>query len=231
MSMFTEIKVGCPACGTEMPFKAVRSVNADRRADLRAAILDESFQRTTCGACGTLFRLDPDFAYIHAGRGQWIAARPLARLADWKAQEAEARDAFDRVYGSEAPPGVQAIGRQVVPRITFGWAALREKLVVVAHGLDDVTVELAKAAVLRASGEAPAGSSELRLAGVDADDRSLVFAWLRSADETAEGPMKRLPRETYDSVAADADGGWRELRQRVDAGLFVDLGRLLLADR
>jgi hypothetical protein len=230
MSMFTEITLACPACGAEMPFKAVRSVNADRRSDLRAAILDESFQRTTCGLCGIVFRLDPDFAYINADRGQWIAARPLARLADWKQQEAEARDAFDRVYGSGAPPGVQAIGRQVVARITFGWAALREKLVIQAHGLDDVAVELAKAAVLRASGEVPIAGNELRLAGVDGDDRSLVFARLHSADE-AEVSMKRLPRAAYDGVVTDADAGWRELRQRLDVGLFVDLGRLMLADR
>lgn len=80
------------------------------------------------------------------------------------------------------------------------------------------------------SGEVPIAGSELRQAGVDGDDRSLVFAWLHSADE-AEVSMKRLPRATYDGVVADADGGWRELRQRLDVGLFVDLGRLMLADR
>jgi hypothetical protein len=230
MSIFTEIKVRCPVCGADNDFSAVRSVNADRRADLRAAILDETFQRTTCTTCAASFRVDPDFAYVNADRGQWIAARPLVRLVDWKEQEQGAAETFHRVYGSGASAAVQAIGKKVRPRITFGWAALREKLVIVAHDLDDVSIELAKAAVIRGSVEAPIGSNtELRLLGVDASDRSLVFGWLQSSDE-AEGSKLRLQRGVYDEIRADANGDWADLRAGVDAGLFVDLNRMMLAE-
>jgi hypothetical protein len=43
MSMFESIAVACPACGTQVDFDAVQSVNADRRPDLRAAILAGTF--------------------------------------------------------------------------------------------------------------------------------------------------------------------------------------------
>jgi hypothetical protein len=229
VSIFNEMTVRCPACGDENAFRAVRSVNADRRADFRAAILDESFQRTTCSACGTTFRVDPDFAYVNADRGQWIAALPLVKLARWKEEEGEAKRVFDRVYGAEASPAVQAIGKKVRPRVTFGWAGLREKLVIVAQGLDDVTIELCKAAVIRGSASSPIGSdTELRLLAVDPADASLVFGWLQSTDE-AEGPKVRLPRNVYDEIGSDESGAWADLRAGVEAGLYVDLNRMLLA--
>ena len=45
MSIFESTELACPACGAINAFEAVNSVNADRRADLRRAILDGSFQR------------------------------------------------------------------------------------------------------------------------------------------------------------------------------------------
>ncbi len=230
MSIFTDVTLACPVCGREARFPAVRSVNADRRADLRAAILDGSFQRTTCVECTTTFRLEPELSFINADRGTWIAARPLTRLADWPEQEREAAEAFERVYGATASPVVQAIGRSVRPRVTFGWAALREKLVIDAQRLDDVTVELAKAAVLRLSPDAPiARGHEMRLVGVDADDGALLLAWLHAASEAVD-ERKRYSRDGYDAIAADADGEWSDLRRELTAGPFVDLGRLTLAD-
>ena len=40
MSLFESAKSPCPKCGTPHAFEVVASVNADRRPDLRAAILD-----------------------------------------------------------------------------------------------------------------------------------------------------------------------------------------------
>src|SRR5437879_9048961 len=80
MSMFQTMTVNCPECGTAVDFKAVISVNADRRSDLRAAIIDGSFQRQPCPKCGKDFRLDPELTYVDVGRGQWIAVFPVAKL-------------------------------------------------------------------------------------------------------------------------------------------------------
>ena len=70
MSIFRTMTVNCPHCGTAGGFNAVMSVNADRRPDLRTAILDGSFQRQPCPQCGKDFRLDPEMTYVALGQGQ-----------------------------------------------------------------------------------------------------------------------------------------------------------------
>ena len=59
MSVFHTQTVHCPACATPVEFKLVFSVNADRRPDLRDAIVAGTFQRQPCPSCGTEFRVDP----------------------------------------------------------------------------------------------------------------------------------------------------------------------------
>jgi hypothetical protein len=224
MSQFTSARAVCPSCGTAVPFELVHSVNADRAPELRRRIVDETFQRTTCPGCGNDFRVEPDLNYVEHGRRLWIAALPLERLARWNDAETEAEALFARVYGVRASPFLQALGREMKRRLTFGWAALREKLVIVDLGLDDVTVELCKMAVLRASASAPVGrDAELRLLG--ADLRNLGFGWLRARDETVVQRL-RVRRELYDEIEAGTADAWQALRARLD-GMFVDVGRLL----
>ena len=148
MSVFEDTKVKCPSCGTEVDFKAVHSVNVDRRPDLRAAILDESFQRQECPSCHHNFRLAPDLNYLDVGRGQWFAAHPLADIARWPEIEQRDREAFDRATAPSAA-AAREIGAGLHPRITFGWAGLREKILAAELGLDDVILECAKIAILR----------------------------------------------------------------------------------
>src|SRR5262245_749487 len=129
MSRFHKTTIRCPACKTPVEFNAVSSVNAARRPDLRAAIIDRSFQRQPCPQCGAAFRLDPELTYVDTGRKQWIAAYPVARLGRWKELEEQARTTFAQAYGSRAPASAQKLGAGIQPRITFGWGGLREKLV------------------------------------------------------------------------------------------------------
>ena len=225
MSQFTIATAVCPACAAEVPFDLVRSVNADRMPSLRAAIVARTFQSKACPTCGTEFRVEPEFNYVEHGRDLWIAALPLERLPHWQDEEAAAEARFERVYGARASPLIQSIGKRLARRLAFGWAAVREKLVAADLGLDDVTLELCKSAVLRASASAPVGlGAELRLVGADATH--LRLAWLRSSDESALESI-RAGRALYDEIAADASGDWAPLRAQL-AGMYVDLGRLLV---
>lgn len=227
MSIFQTMTVACPACGKPADYQAVHSVNADRRSDLREAILADAFQSNDCPHCGTNFRLDPEFVYVHAARSQWIGAYPLTKLAQWKELEESTPGLFERTYGAEASPRLQEIGRGMKPRITFGWGGLREKVFLGERGLDDVTIELCKAAVLRGSESSPIDAqSELRL--IDASADQLVFGWLRMADQNV-GDRVGIERTLYDEIAADTDGDWADLREGITAGWFVDLNRLMLA--
>ena len=163
--------------------------------------------------------------YFHLAGQQWILVEPASNLSQWIVLEREALETFSLAYGDEAPPMVRSIGVNLRVRITFGWPALREKLLCVDHGLDDVVLEQLKILLVRGLPSSPLGDDvELRLTEVR--DGVLELTWLKASDER---PISRLevPRETYDEVATDADG-FQELRTELTAGPFVDFHRLLV---
>lgn len=224
MSLFLTEELPCPDCGTPVSFELVHSVNADRRPDLRVAILDRSFQREPCPACGHTFRVEPELTYIDVGRGQWIAAWPASKQADWKALEQASQAAFDKAFGADAPGPARALGASLRPRMVFGWPALAEKLIAADAGIDDVTLELVKAGILRSSDELPVGDGgELRLLGVEED--TLVMGRIDARTEDLRYVL-RLPSAATAEIEADA-AGWAPLRGDLSAGLFQDLNRAL----
>jgi hypothetical protein len=223
MSLFQPVNLACPACAELVAFSAVASVNADRRPDLRDAIIDGSFQREACGKCGKTFRLDPEMMYLDIGRSEWIAVFPVARLPEWEAVEQQARNTFDLAFGAKASTAAAEVGAGLKPRLVFGWSALREKIVAAENGLDDVTLELLKAAMLRNVDEMPISpDNELRF--IEMEGEELVLAWLRSADEELLEAMN-VPRELYDDIVADAEA-WQPLRDELTKGIFIDLQRM-----
>jgi CpXC protein len=225
MSVFQMETVTCPGCGQSMKFHVNYSVNADRRPDFRDAILDGTFQRQACPSCGKSTRLEPEMTYFNVGRGQWLLVRPAGSLADWPALEEQARATFETAYGPGTPPAVREMGRSLKPRVTFGWSALREKLLCAELGLDDVTLELLKMALLRSLNELPlADDVELRLTKAEGDE--LVLRWIKAASEQPLEEL-RVPKSLYDDIVA-APGDWKELRAQLTAGPFVDVHRLLV---
>lgn len=226
MSLFHTSQIPCPSCGQDVEFEVVASVNAVRRPDLRQAILDGTFQQQTCGHCGTNFRVQPEFNYLDVSRGQWIAAFPYEKLGEWPRHEEHTRATIDKAYGPRASAPARSIGARLKLRLTFGWAALREKLVAAEAGLDDVVLELCKIAILHGAPDQPlADETELRLFAVDGPD--LVLAWIVTVTERVVDTMK-VPRSLYDEIAADLEA-WQELRAELSAGMFVDSQRLMIA--
>jgi hypothetical protein len=226
MSILNRIQIDCQTCGAEAPGDLVASVNADRRPDLRQGILDRSFQAVPCPVCRTPMRLPPRFTYMDIGRGQWILAHAAPEIADWQEREQRAQDIFDHAFGAAASTPARGIGRGLSPRITFGWPALREKLICREAGLDDVSLELLKAALLCAVSDVPfRDDSELRLDAVEANE--LAFHWLAASSEASLATL-RVPRSAYDAIA-DGTDDWADLRTTLAAGLLVDLQRLLAA--
>ena len=223
MSIFRTVSTTCPACSTPVDFELVHSVNADRRPDLREAILDGSFQRTPCPSCGTQIRIEPEFVYIDRGRDQYIGVWPASKRGDWQARAADTRRVFDETWGKNAPGQARALGAKLDVRAVFGWFALVEKILARQAGIDDRNLELAKLAVMRTRGETPLpGPLELRLIGVTEGD--LEFTWAGgSADEVLHVPRQLL-------VDIDADpAAWLVARQGVSEGDVVDFQRDLLA--
>ncbi len=226
MSIFRTESVTCPACGKDIEFEVVHSVNADRRPDLRTSILDGSFQLQPCGNCQAPFRLQPQMTYVDVGRGQWISAQPMSNLGRWQELEASARDGFAQAYGDRASPAAKAIGEELRPRLTFGWTALREKLLAGEHGLDDVVLELLKTVILRGVPGLPiADNNELRL--LEVRDDVLILAWIFPETEAALETME-VPRGLYDDIAADPES-WSAISDQLTDGPFVDMQKLMFA--
>lgn len=227
MSVMRNIRLNCPACSGELQFEAAHSVNADRRPDLRDAIIGETFQSQDCLHCGETFRLAPELNYLDLGRGQWIGAHAVDELGRWKEIEDRDRELFNRAFGAAAPKAARAIGANLTPRITFGWPAMREKVILPELRLDDLTVELVKIAILRAMEESPLDQdTELRL--VDADSDTLHMVWFQVPSEEVVDSFQ-VPRALYDEVTADVDG-WAAIRSQFENALFVDMNRMLIPE-
>lgn len=224
MSIFHPVSMNCPHCAQPLVFQASASVNADRRPDLRTAILDSSFQSEDCPHCGSSFRAEPQLNYLDVGRGQWIAAFPMDWVDRWPELEATSSEAFAQAFGAQASEAAQEIGDTLKPRVVFGWLALAEKLIAAQAGLDDATLELTKLALIRGLDDPLEVGQQLRL--VNTDDESLSFLIVGrdgSNDENSE--ELDVPRDLYDDVAGEPDD-WKILRDKVSAGFFVDVARM-----
>lgn len=226
MSIFRTVTLPCPACASPLVFELVISVSADRRPDLRDAILDGSFQRLPCPSCATQVRADPEFVYMDIGRRQYIGVWPAEKRREWKPWSEKTRAVFDDMLGKNAPAEAKQIGQKVEVRTVFGWHALVEKILAREAGIDDKVLELAKLAVMRTSAETPLpGELELRLVAVD--ESSLLLAWLGSAEEAAAPSAMRVPRQLLADIEADP-AAWQETRDTVSDGDVVDFQREML---
>ncbi len=229
MSVFRHVAIACPACGAVARLDLVLSVNADRRPDLRQAILDGSFQRETCAACGTVHRTDPAFTYVDLKRHQYIGVWPSADRAEWQARAAATQEAFDAAYGARATGLARDLGKGVQLRVVFGWPALVEKILAAEAGVDDRTLELLKVSTLRHSDRVPLpGELELRLVGLEpgAEGPDLVLAWVDPRDGIARDPIL-VERARAAAVEAEP-APWMPLLESLGTGPVVDFQREML---
>lgn len=225
MSMIHTAMVRCGACGEETEARWAASVNADRRPDLRDAILSGSFQSLTCPNCETAVRLPAHLTYLDHGRGDWLLVEDIDQLGTWAETETEALSVFRETFGPGASAAAQELAEGVSPRVVFGWAALREKLLCTEHGVDDVTLELVKLATMRSGMDTPVGSGvALRLSAVDDDTLTLD-----AVDEKTErvDASASVPRSLLDDVA-DEPAAWAALREQLVTGPFVDINRMVV---
>jgi hypothetical protein len=224
MSIFHPVSATCGKCGTETAVDRSASVNAGRQPDLRAAILDGSFQSVACPKCGAPLRVPPHMTYLDVGRGQWIMVEPASMLEEWPDVEADARATYERTFGAAAPASARDLGAGLKSRLVFGWPALREKLICADLELDDVTLELLKMAIMRdVDGPPMADETELRLVG--GDTQKLDFAWVVAASEARLAALE-VPRDIYDGITEEPEA-WAPVREKFAGQLLVDLRRLI----
>jgi CpXC protein len=226
MSFIVSATAACPTCGAPAEVQYPASINADRRPDLRAAILDGSLSNQPCRACGESLSFEPRLTYLDVGQRQWILAEASDARDDWDAIEQQATEVYAAAFGDDAPETARQIGATLVPRLVFGWPALVEKLLCQDFGLDDVALEALKLAAI-AQGTVPTiyPALDLRLTG--REDQDLVLHWLHPADGT---PVERLkvPEAAYVLAKGNASA-WAPVMTRLAGQMYVDIGRVLRA--
>jgi len=224
MSMFFTAHADCPLCGTHATLEYPASINADRRPDLRAAILDRTLFTTPCAGCGEALMFDPHITYLDMARRQWILADAAGELDQWHAHETESERIYQAAFGAGAPTAARTIGADLTPRLVFGWPALIEKLLCADLGLDDIALEALKLAVIKDGPEQEFDpAQELRLTA--RWEPNLVFTWI---DPVSGSGTKQVtvPESAY-VVVKGGEEAWRPVTALFAGTMFVDINRVL----
>jgi hypothetical protein len=225
MSLTTVRKstVVCGACGTQNRIPLVELVDADRRHDQRQAILERTLQRVRCSGCEAFVRSEPDMIYFERSRDLWITAYPRENVDSWSELEPQAQVTFDDYRRSVSDIASRMGQAALRRRVTFGWEALREKLLLAQNGLDDVTAELCKLSLIR-DGRCPRpdGPAELRFCEFGEEDCTIATV-VPAMDKPMESTA--VPRSQFDEIGAGREE-WRAPREELSTGSFVDLRRL-----
>ena len=168
MSVTVPAEVACPFCGTRQVVLIAESANVQRAPAWRHAILDGSFHRFSCAACAQAFRVERDTLYSDLASGLLIGSFSPTRRGECAALEETLATTWAQIVLTETPAGVRETFAGPGPRVVFGLAALREKVVCFGHRLDDRLLEASKLALLEGiPGRAEAGVCDLVLLGVD----------------------------------------------------------------
>lgn len=220
------LDVLCPNCGARNAFSLLSSIDAGRDPRSRTAILDRTLQQQPCAVCGTAVRPPPAFMYFDSRSRLWVSAHAWSNRAAWPEWEERARTNFQTIREAGSSIGKQMQAGAVRARVTFGWEALREKIIATEGGLDDALLEAYKqqrnAAELERR-QLPVGESRLLTV---AGDHVVLGRIAPDSERIIEETS--IPRTVFDQhmQAAAADG---MLRQQLQQGLFVDLYRLAIA--
>lgn len=140
--------VACPRCGASWEQSLFSSVDADTIEAQAAAILDGSFERAVCGACGAAFRPEHPMLFVSHARALWIAMQPLCDRRKFAAIEHSVAQII-RAQLAGAPPIVAERARRLRPRLVFGQHMLTEAVRIAEALLDAALLECAKLFTVR----------------------------------------------------------------------------------
>lgn len=188
MSQIIPTAVDCPHCGASSPAQLFESVNGDVLPVQVDAILDGSFERTTCSKCGGVFQPEHHLLFAQHSARLWIAMYPFAARGEFATIERGVAEVIARNFAG-APASVVDSLAGVRPRLVFGQYALAEALRSVRDALDPPLLECAKLLAFQRSLAQlfPLGPTELVYERRDADQ--LIFGVRRLADGERLGEL------------------------------------------
>jgi len=187
-------------CGSSFEGELWDSLHVSRRPDVRDQILDGTFHRFACPACGQPVGVERRLAYTDFPRRQWFTVFPRIDLRHRDELVAFARASFQATMVERAPALVQAWAPALTERAVFGLASLREKLVVLDAGLDDRLIEALKLQLVRTAGLVLHPDTFLHVVAVESD--TLLFEYGPPGRRPTRLPV---PRELYALLGAERE--------------------------
>lgn len=119
-----------------------------RLPQVRDKLLAGEFHRFDCTTCGRRIEVRQPLIYTDFERGHWIQVLPDDEIANWQDLAPAAATIFDRAVVHGAPI-LRSRVESFTVRLVFGYAELREKVLLFEAGLDDRAVECLKLLAIR----------------------------------------------------------------------------------
>jgi hypothetical protein len=148
VSSWRDREIECPHCDVHQTVQVAIGLDITRLPDVKNAILDGEFHRFDCTSCGKRIEVRIPLIYTDFERGHWIEVRPDDEIAQWAELAPAAVAIFERAVVHGAP----ILRRRVetfTTRLVFGYAELREKVLLFEAGIDDRAVECLKLLAIR----------------------------------------------------------------------------------
>jgi hypothetical protein len=218
MSSSDSRQVTCPGCGAVSTMEVATSLNAARAIEPLDAIYESRFQELTCSACGQRYQVEWPFLLYDFSEKVVIGVFPVEWQLAWRTYEALLSRSFGRTLGDAAPALARSIGDGFFVRTVFGQAALREKLLCRAVGIDDRLLEALKLELVRSEGAPLDPSAPARLISLDGEELVLALG-----DE-----RWHVPRAAWDALVARAPR-YQAVLTELGRTSFVDVAAVISA--
>jgi hypothetical protein len=148
VSSWRDRDIECPHCGAGLTVTVAIGLHITRLPQVRDQILEGEFHRFDCTACRKRIEVRQPLVYTDFERGHWIEVRPDDDIASWQELAPAAAAIFDRAVVHGAPI-LRSHVETFTVRLVFGYAELREKVLLFEAGLDDRAVECLKLLAIR----------------------------------------------------------------------------------
>lgn len=192
MSLFENAEVKCPKCERAFDFRVWNTMNATLNPEVEEHILDGTLTLATCPYCGNEFHVIYETLYHDMDRKFMVEFR--------------APDHWNQVDEAiDIPELDETLHQYRFLRRVASWNELQEKVLIFTSDLDDVVIEVIKAAMLtKEFGMDEPQDGLLWFSGLlDGDaTQKLVFEIMWETEDGDEEKAVHCPMSLYQQIAS-----------------------------
>jgi hypothetical protein len=148
MSTWRDREIECPRCSASVTVTVATGLHITRLPHVKAKILEGDLHRFDCPVCGCRIEVRQPLVYTDFERGHWLEVRPDEDIARWQDLAPACAASFERAVVRGAPVLRDRVAAFSV-RLVFGYAELREKVMLADAAIDDRAVECLKLLAIR----------------------------------------------------------------------------------